>query len=157
MSPTAKRRAVKAVVETGIGKTAQACRALGLARSSYYRNSTMSVESRRFQKQIVGLSQDHPRYGYRRVTALLRREGHAINAKRVQRVRRKEGLQVRRKQRKLRRLGLSTAERQRATRANHVWSWDFVEDQTENGTRFRVLTLIGASSRTETPSLALCR
>jgi len=97
--------------------------------------------------QIVQLSQDHPRYGYRRVTALLRREGQEINAKRVQRVRRKEGLQVSRKQRKLRRLGLSTAQRQRATQANHVWSWDFVEDQTENGTRFRVLTLIDEHTR----------
>jgi transposase InsO family protein len=130
-----------------MGTTAEACRALGLARSSYYRNRTMSIESRNFQKQIVSLSQDHPRYGYRRVTALLRREGYEINAKRVQRVRRKEGLQVSRRQRKLRRLGLSTAERQRAARANHVWSWDFVEDHTENGTRFRVLTLIDEHTR----------
>lgn len=97
--------------------------------------------------QIVQLSQDHPRFGYRRVTALLRRDGHEINAKRVQRVRRQEGLQVSRRQRKLRRLGLSTAERQRATHVNHVWSWDFVEDQTENGTRFRVLTLIDEHTR----------
>ena len=107
----------------------------------------MSTESRSFQKQIVSLSQDHPRYGYRRVTALLRRDGHEINAKRVQRVRSKEGLQVRRKQRKLRRRGLSTAARQRALHANHVWSWDFVEDQTENGPRFRVLTLIDEHTR----------
>jgi putative transposase len=138
---------VKVVIETGIGTTAEVCRALGLARSSYYRNSSMSTENRTFQKKIVSLSQDHPRYGYRRVTALLRREGHEINAKRVQRVRRKVGLQVSRRQRKLRRLGLSTAERQRAVRANHVWSWDFVEDQTENGTRFRVLTLIDEHTR----------
>jgi putative transposase len=138
---------VKLVIETGMGTTAQACRALGLARSSYYRNSAMSIESRNVQKQIVGLSQDHPRYGYRRVTALIRRGGQKINAKRVQRVRRKEGLQVSRRQRKLRRLGLSTAERQRASKAHHVWSWDFVEDQTENGTRFRVLTLIDEYTR----------
>jgi putative transposase len=147
VSPSAKRRAVKLVIETGIGTTAEACRALGLARSSYYRNSTASLESRQMHGHIVQLSQDHPRYGYRRVTALLRREGQEINAKRVQRVRRKEGLQVSRKQRKLRRLGLSTAERQRAIEANHVWSWDFVEDQTENGTRFRVLTLIDEHTR----------
>ena len=147
VSPSAKRRAVKLVIETGIGTTAEACRALGLARSSYYCNSTASVESRQMHGHIVQLSQDHPRYGYRRVTALLRREGQEINAKRVQRVRRKEGLQVSRKQRKLRRLGLSTAERQRATQANHIWSWDFVEDQTENGTRFRVLTLIDEHTR----------
>jgi len=147
VSPSTKRRAVKAVVETGMGTAAEACRALGLARSSYYRNSAMSMENRQKHRQIVQLSQDHPRYGYRRVTVLLRREGHEINAKRVQRVRRKEGLQVIRKQRKLRRLGVSTAERQRATHANHVWSWDFVEDQTENGTRFRILTLLDEYTR----------
>jgi transposase InsO family protein len=62
-------------------------------------------------------------------------------------VRRQEGLQVSRRQRKLRRLGLSTAERQRAMRLNHVWSWDFVEDQTENGTRFRILSLIDEHTR----------
>jgi len=147
VSPSARRRAVKLVIETGIGTIAEACRALGLARSSYYRNSTMSTQSRDLQKQIVSLSREHPRYGYRRVTALLRRQGQEVNTKRVQRVRRKEGLQVSRKQRKLRRLGVSTAERQRATRANDVWSWDFVEDQTENGTRFRVLTLIDEFTR----------
>lgn len=138
---------MKLVVETGIGTTTQACRALGLARSSYYRNSTMSAESWQMHGEIVRMSQDHPRFGYRRVTALLRREGGEINPKRVQRVRRKEGLQVSRKQRKLRRLGLSTSERQRALHANHVWSWDFVEDQTENGMRFRVLTLIDEYTR----------
>ncbi len=99
------------------------------------------------QQEIVELSEDNPRYGYRRVTALLRREGHEINAKRVQRVRRQRGLQVSRRQRKLRRLGVSTAERQRATRVNQVWSWDFVEDQTENGTRIRVLTLLDEHTR----------
>jgi transposase InsO family protein len=147
VSPSTKRRAVKAVVEEGVGTTAQACRALGLSRSSYYRNSTASLESRQMHGQIVQLSQDHPRYGYRRVTALLRRDGHELNAKRVQRVRRREGLQVSRKQRKLRRMGVSTAQRQRAIHTNQVWSWDFVEDQTENGTRFRVLTLMDEHTR----------
>ena len=147
VSPSAKRRAIKRVVETGLGTTAEACRALGLARSSYYRNSTVRSESRQLQGQIVDLSQEHPRYGYRRVTALMRRQGQEINPKRVQRVRRKEGLQVSRKQRKLRRTGLSTAQRRRAEKPNDVWSWDFVEDQTENGTRFRILTLLDEYTR----------
>jgi hypothetical protein len=98
VSPSAKRRAVKDVIAAGAGTTAQACRALGLARSSYYRNSTQSRESRQMYREIVQLSKDHPRYGYRRVTAVLQRQGHEINAKRVQRVRRKEGLQVSRRQ-----------------------------------------------------------
>lgn len=147
VSPSAKRRAIKRVIEMGAGTTAQACRALGLARSSYYRNSTMSKESRQLHGRIKDLSQRHPRYGYRRVTAVLRRQGQEVNAKRVQRVRRQEGLQVSRRQRKLRRLGVSTAQRKRASQSNDVWSWDFVEDQTENGTRFRVLTLIDEHTR----------
>jgi transposase InsO family protein len=95
----------------------------------------------------VELSEKHPRYGYRRVTALLRRDGQEVNAKRVQRVRRAEGLQVRERQKRMRRRGESSAERQRAQKLNAVWNWDFVEDQTENGTRFRVLTLIDEYSR----------
>ena len=147
VSPSTKRRAIKLVIETGVGTTAQACRALGLARSSYYRNSSLSKASRQLHGRIIDLSQKHPRYGYRRVRAVLRRQGQEINAKRVQRVRRQEGLQVSRRQRKLRRLGVSTAQRQRASQANDVWSWDFVEDETENGTRFRVLTLIDEHTR----------
>ena len=77
------------------------------------------------------LSEKHPRYGYRRETALLRRDGQKINAKRVQRVRRAEGLQVRERQKRMRRLGESSAGRQRAEQVNAVWRWDFVEDQTE--------------------------
>lgn len=58
-----------------------------------------------------------------------------------------EGIQVKRKQRRMKRLGLSTAQRQRAQRPRQVWSWDFVEDQTENGSRFRILTLIDEYTR----------
>jgi putative transposase len=105
------------------------------------------VTSKTLRQEIMILSEQHPRYGYRRVTALLRRSGRSINAKRVQRVRREQGLQVSKKQRRMRRVGLSTAQRQRATKPNQVWSWDFVEDQTENGTRFRILTLIDEYTR----------
>ncbi len=134
-------------MEEGLGSTAQACRALGLARSSIYRCAKVSVESRRARHGIVRLSREHPRYGYRRITALLRREGMGINAKRVQRIRREEGLRVSKRQRRMKRLGVSTSERKRAEEVNEVWSWDFVEDQTENGTRFRILTLIDEYSR----------
>lgn len=147
VSPSSRRRAVKNCVEEGLGSTSEACRALGLARSSYYRESVVSEESRQVQERILVLSEKHPRYGYRRITVMLGREGLAVNAKRTQRIRRKKGLQVSRKQRRMRRVGLSTAERKKATHPNHVWSWDFVEDQTENGTRFRILTLIDEYTR----------
>jgi putative transposase len=105
------------------------------------------VESRRVRKEILELSRKHPRYGYRRITAVLRRDGFEVNAKRVQRIRRQEALQVSKRQRRMKRLGVSTSVRQRAAQTNDVWSWDFVEDQTENGTRFRMLTLIDEHTR----------
>ncbi len=125
-----------------MGSAAQACRAIGLARSSLYRASQANEERREMQSRIIDFSEQNPRYGYRRVTALLRREGAKINTKRVQRVRRQESLQVRKKQRRTKRLGMSTAMRQRAERANQIWSWDFVHDQTQEGRPFRILTLI---------------
>jgi putative transposase len=147
VSASSRRRAVKSAVEEGHGSVSQACRALQMSRSSYYAPSRKRAESVALEGAIVELSEDHPRYGYRRVTALLRREGEVVNAKRVQRVRRAQGLQVKKKQKRMRRLGISSAERQRADGVNSVWSWDFVEDQTENGTRFRILTLIDEYSR----------
>src|SRR5438034_9419255 len=101
VSASSRRRAVKSSMEEGFGNAAQACRALGLSSSGFYRVGRESVESRRIRKEILELSGKHPRYGYRRITALLRREGFEINAKRVQRVRRQEGLQ----QRRMKRLG----------------------------------------------------
>ena len=113
VSPSARRRAVKMSVEEGLGKVAAACRALGLSRSSYYRNGRSSLESRRIHKEVLELSEKHPRYGYRRITALMRREGFEVNGKRVARIRREEGIKVSKKQRRMKRLGISTAERQR--------------------------------------------
>ena len=61
-------------------------------------------ESRRIRKEVLELSGKHPRYGYRRITALMRREGFEVNGKRVARIRREEGIKVSKKQRRLRRL-----------------------------------------------------
>jgi transposase InsO family protein len=138
---------VTLIKEEGLGGKAAACRVLGLARSAAYYLPRQSVESRRLRREIITLSHRHPRYGYRRITALLRREGWSVNAKRVQRVRRQEGFQVSKRQRKMRRVGTSTTLRQRANRPNEVWSWDFVEDQTERGGKLRMLTLIDEYTR----------
>ena len=77
----------------------------------------------------------------------MRREGFEINGKRVARIRREEGIKVSKKQRRMKRLGISTAERQRAECPRQVWSWDFVTDQTENGSCFRILTLLDEYTR----------
>lgn len=147
MSPACRRRAVREAVDVGVGCPAQACRALGASRSGYYRVRKASASQQRLGQRIVALSRAHPRYGYRRVTALLRRDGLVVNAKRVARVRRSEGLQVSRRQRRTRRAGPSQPGRLSAERRNQVWSWDFVSDQTEHGGCFRILTLIDEHTR----------
>lgn len=147
VSSSTKRRAVKHSVEEGLGGSAVACRALGLARSSYYRVSRVCAKAMELRKAIIDLSERHPRYGYRRITALMRREGYQINEKRVLRVRREAGFKVRKKQRRTRRVGLSSTRRRQATKRRDVWSWDFVTDQTVNGSHFRILTLIDEHTR----------
>jgi putative transposase len=147
VSPWARRRAVQHISQENIGSIAQGCAAVCLARSTFYQTSSIKPSRKRLEEQIMRLSRENPRYGYRRIRHLLIREGTQVNAKRVQRVRRVAGLQVRRKQRRMRRLGLSQAGRQSAQYRNHVWSWDFIEDATERGQRFRMLTLIDEYTR----------
>jgi putative transposase len=86
VSPESRRKAARHVVDGGLGGVAQACRALSLPSSGYYRVKGMSAGSWKLGGRIVRPSRKHPRYGYRRITALLRREGCQINAKRVARV-----------------------------------------------------------------------
>jgi hypothetical protein len=105
VSLVSRRRAVKYLVEEGLSTAPQACRALGLTRSSYYLVSRKRPSTLRLNQKIVDLSEQHPRYGYRRITALMRRNGRKVNLKRVQRVRREAGLQVRKKQKRRRRVG----------------------------------------------------
>jgi putative transposase len=121
--------------------------ALRLSRSGVYRRPKVNESKEEMKEHIVTLSQENPRYGYRRITALMKRDGHRVNSKRVQRVRRNEGLQVSKRQRKMRRRGQSTSQRQKATHAGHVWSWDFIEDQTVYGKRIRILTIIDEHTR----------
>lgn len=99
------------------------------------------------KEAINAMSWKHPRYGYRRITVMLQREGWHVGTDMVQRYRRGQGLQVKERQRKMRRLGLSTAERQRATHPRHVWSWDLIQDRTEHGGAFKMLTIIDEYSR----------
>ena len=99
--------------------------------------------------KIKELARKHPRYGYRRMTALLRRDGWPVNLKRVHRLWRAAGLKVPQAQRKRRRLGSSenSCTRHRAERPNHVWSYDFVMDQTSDGKRLKLLPVVDEFTR----------
>ena len=94
-------------------------------------------------QRMLELVKRHPRYGYRRVWALLRSKGFRVNVKRVYRLWRKEGLRVPQKQHKKRRLGNSAngCVRRRAEHVNHVWAYDFVSDQTADGRTLKFLTV----------------
>src|SRR5258707_13557122 len=97
VSPSSRRRAAKGVVEEGLGNAAQACRALGLARSSYYLGSTKRSSSGQLQRKIVELSEQNPRYGYRRITALLGRNGRRAKPKGVDKGARPPGVEGRKR------------------------------------------------------------
>ena len=91
----------------------------------------------------------HPRYGYRRIWALLRGEGWKVNRKRVYRLWRKEGFKVPRRQHKKRRLGNSCNGilRHRPEHPNHVWAWDFIHDRDEGNRPLKWLTLVDEYTR----------
>ena len=98
---------------------------------------------------IIALASQYGRYGYRRIAALLRVAGWAVNLKRVERIWRREGLKVPQKQPKKGRLWLNDGSciRLRPERPNHVWSYDFVESRTHDGRKFRMLNVIDECTR----------
>ena len=89
---------VRTLVESGFAKVSQACRALRLSPASFYSPSRRSHESIEIEHRTVQMSQKHPRYGYRRITEMLKRDGLVVNVKRIQAIRKKHGLQIRKKQ-----------------------------------------------------------
>jgi putative transposase len=98
---------------------------------------------------IIALATRYGRYGYRRITAMLKEKGWMVNHKRVERIWRKEGLKVPKKQPKRGRLWLNDGSciRLRPEYKDHVWSYDFVMDRTANGRSFKILTIIDEHSR----------
>ena len=103
----------------------------------------------RLREEIVVLAKRYGRYGYRRITALLRREGWRVNHKRVERIWRQEGLKIPQKQTKRGRLWLNDGScvRLRPTHSHHVWSYDFMADCTRDGRPIKILTVIDEFSR----------
>jgi len=99
--------------------------------------------------RIAELACKYGRYGYRRITALLKQEGWKLNHKRVERIWRREGLKVPQKQPKRKRLWFNDGScvRLRPEHPNHVWSYDFVADRTHDGRSIRMLTLIDEYTR----------
>ena len=127
----------------------RACRVVGQHRSTQRKIPQGRHDESALTKAIIRLAEQYGRYGYRRITALLKAEGWPVNVKRVHRIWRREGLKVPMKQPKRGRLWLADGScvRLRPTHRNHVWSYDFVQDRTHDGRVFRMLTVIDEHTR----------
>jgi transposase InsO family protein len=127
----------------------RACSVIGQPRSTQRRVPKIPDHEEQLTAAIIDLARQYGRYGYRRITALLRQVGWRVNKKRVERIWRREGLKVPQKQPKRGRLWLADGSciRLRPERRNHVWSYDFVEDRTHDGRKFRMLNVIDEYTR----------
>lgn len=127
----------------------RACRALGQPRSTQRYQRQPKADEEALRAATVSLAERFGRYGYRRVTYLLREAGWEVNSKRVQRIWREEGLKVPSRQPKRGRLWLTDGSciRLRPEYPNHVWSYDFLVASTHDGRRLRLLVVIDEFTR----------
>ena len=127
----------------------RACRALGQHRSTQRKVARGRADDAALTADLVALAEQYGRYGYRKVGALLKAAGWVVNAKRVERIWRREGLKVPTRQPKKGRLweGDVSCIRLRPEHRDHVWSYDFVEARTHDGRRFRMLNVIDEFTR----------
>ena len=133
---------------TGVSER-RACRVVGQNRSTQRHRTLAPQDQPSLVTRTLQLAGEYGRYGYRRITALLRREGWRVNYKRVERIWRREGLRVPQKQPKRGRLWLNDGScvRLRPCSPNHVWAYDFVQARTHDGRAFRLLTVIDEYTR----------
>ena len=127
----------------------RACRVLGHPRSTQRYETKPTGDGKALREEIVRLASLYGRYGYRRVTALLKLSGWAVNHKRVERIWRQEGLKVPARQPKRGRLWLNDGScmRLRPRYPNHVWAYDFVQIRLHNGRGVRLLTIMDEYTR----------
>jgi len=125
------------------------CKALNQSRGSYRSPRQRKPDEQKLTEDIIRLATKYGRYGYKRITALLRMEGWHVNHKRVERIWRQEGLKVPSRHKKRGRLYLNDGSclRLRPCWKDHVWSYDFVADRLIDGTKIRFLTLVDEYTR----------
>ena len=127
----------------------RACKVLSQTRATQRRKPHIPSDEEQLRTRIVELATRYGRYGYRRITALLKQEGWKVNHKRVERIWRQEGLKVPKRQPKRGRLWLNDGScvRLRPEHKDHVWSYDFMADSTADSRAFRILTIIDEYTR----------
>ncbi|WP_439620782.1 IS3 family transposase [Hyphomonas sp.] len=149
LSPSRRRAVVDHVVEELGVSERRACRVIGQHRSTQRKQPIQRDDEDALTSTIIRLAERFGRYGYRRITALLRNDGWHVKEKRVYRIWRREGLKVPMKQPKRGRLWLNDGSCVRLSPAHkgHVWSYEFVQDRTHDGRVFRMLCVIDEFTR----------
>jgi len=149
LSPSKRRKIVQQAHDKFTVSERRACKVLGQFRSTQRHLLPAHSEEERLTARIIELATQYGRYGYRRVTALLKEESWLVNHKRVERIWRREGLKVPQKQPKRGRLWLNDGSciRLRPKYRDHVWSYDFVVARTSDGRSFRILTVLDEYTR----------
>jgi len=127
----------------------RACRVLNQARSTQRHRAKVRSDEPRLVQRMIELANAYGRYGYRRITALLRHEGWRVNHKRIERLWRQAGLKVPRRQPKRGRLWLNDGScvRHRPEHRDHVWAYDFVHARTHDGRALRLLVIVDEYTR----------
>ena len=126
--------------------TVRSCRLAQFTRAAWYRKSR-GQDQAPLAMRIRDLAHARPRFGYQRITVLLRREGWPVNRKRVRRLYRLQGLQLRMRVRRRKHMCLHRGPAPAAARTHERWSMDFVHDALFDGRAFRVLTVVDQYSR----------
>lgn len=147
MSPSARKKAVKALMRDHGCSERRGCELAGVSRTGFRRTPSRRPDEDALKQRIRDIAARHKRYGYRMVATILRREGWHVNIKRVHRIWKQLGLSLPVKRPRRQRRGRTVEIVHRAEYRNHVWTYDFVEDRTENGSKLRLLVVLDEYTR----------
>jgi transposase InsO family protein len=136
----------------------RACEVISQSRMTQRYKTKRPDKDKALTAEIIKLARRHKRYGYRMITAKLRQHGWIVNHKRIQRIWQKQGLQVpyRRKFKKAKGSSENSCSVKKAEYPNHIWTYDFISDQTEDGGKLKLLTVLDEFTR-ESPAIEVGR
>lgn len=126
----------------------QACRYFGLHRSTFqYKPKEPDAWMKALKRAVKHYSLKYRKWGYAKITKLLKDDGWAVGKRLIQRIRREMGLRIPKRKPKQRRQGISTGLPTKAQYRGHVWTWDFIHDRTVRGGSLKMLTVVDEYTR----------
>lgn len=152
VTATQRRQVVTHLLAAFRVSARHACRLVGLSRSRWHYTPIRPRRDAPVRERLKALAKERPRFGYKRLHVLLRREGCLVNAKRVYRLYREEGLTVRRRRGRRKYAAEARVPLAPPTKPNERWGMDFIHDACADGRRFRCLTMEDVFTR-ECPAI----